>query len=332
MQQILYISSCDSKEIHIFKLTSNGKLILIQVVQTKYAIQPIVINPKKRLLYIGTRPNPFILTFFINTNGTIEQIGETLIYYSSSYINIDRLGKYFFSASYNNALFSISTLDQDGIPYAPHRIICELKGCHSVNIHFDNKNIFVPALLNNKIFIYEMCPYGILKIHKQIQLNCFPNSGPRHITFHPNKKIFYSINELNSSVDVWIIKNKKNIIHLQNINIFSHVKHKKKFWASDIHITPNGKYLYTCDRSTHTITTFLINEKGILTFIEEQYTEKQPRGFNIDLEGKYLIVAGQKSGYIKTYKILHNQYGKLYPLERYKVGNNPIWITAYNCT
>lgn len=66
-------------------------------------------------------------------------------------------------------------------------------------------------------------------------------------------------------------------------------------WAADIHITPDGRHLYACDRTASLITVFSVSEDGSVLSVEGfQPTEAQPRGFNIDNSGKYLIAAGQK--------------------------------------
>ena len=91
-------------------------------------------------------------------------------------------------------------------------------------------------------------------------------------------------------------------------------------WAADIHITPDGRHLYACDRTSSLITIFSVSEDGSVLAVEGfQPTETQPRGFNIDHSGKYLIAAGQKSHHIALYEIKGEQ-GLLEEKGRYAVG------------
>ena len=56
--------------------------------------------------------------------------------------------------------------------------------------------------------------------------------------------------------------------------------------VADIHITPNGKWLYVSERATNTITAFAVDlHIGNLTYIGSYDTEKMPRGINIDPRG-----------------------------------------------
>ena len=75
-------------------------------------------------------------------------------------------------------------------------------------------------------------------------------------------------------------------------------------WAADLHLTPNGKYLYVTERTGSTLTTFSVDgASGKLTYLASTITEKQPRGFAIDPKGRFLVVSGEKSDTISAYKI-----------------------------
>jgi 6-phosphogluconolactonase len=51
-------------------------------------------------------------------------------------------------------------------------------------------------------------------------------------------------------------------------------------WAADIHITPNGKFLYISERTSSILSTFAVDaQAGKLTYLGSTPTEKHPRGF-----------------------------------------------------
>ena len=94
----------------------------------------------------------------------------------------------------------------------------------------------------------------------------------------------------------------------------------------DIHITPDGKWLYVSERATKTITAFSVDDNtGNLTYSRSYETEEIPRGFNIDPNGKFVIVAGQKSDYVAVHAI-NPETGELKLLDRFESGNEPNWI------
>jgi 6-phosphogluconolactonase len=63
----------------------------------------------------------------------------------------------------------------------------------------------------------------------------------------------------------------------------------------------------------------------LLTSIDSYPTEKQPRGFNIDPTGRYLLSVGQLSNSMTSYAI-DKATGKLTRLKEYPVGKNPNWV------
>ena len=98
------------------------------------------------------------------------------------------------------------------------------------------------------------------------------------------------------------------------------------FGVADIHITPNGKWLYVSVRATSSITAFGVDlHSGNLTYIGSYDTEKMPRGINIDPRGNFVIAAGQESGHVSVHAI-NQETGELKLLNRYETGKDPNWI------
>ena len=129
-------------------------------------------------------------------------------------------------------------------------------------------------------------------------------AGPRHLTFHPNGKYGYCINELNGTINFFLYKDghfKKE----QTITTLS--KNSKSTGAcADIHITPDGKYLYGSNRGTdNDIVGYKIDAtNGQLSLIGHTSTKgKTPRNFVIDPSGQFLLVANQDTDTVVTFKI-----------------------------
>jgi 6-phosphogluconolactonase len=47
---------------------------------------------------------------------------------------------------------------------------------------------------------------GFLAAQEPAEVTTVEGAGPRHMVFHPNQQYGYCVNELNSSVDVWELK------------------------------------------------------------------------------------------------------------------------------
>jgi 6-phosphogluconolactonase len=97
-------------------------------------------------------------------------------------------------------------------------------------------------------------------------------------------------------------------------------------WASDLHLTPNGKFLYAAERTSSSLGAFKVDAAtGKLTYTASTPTEKQPRGFAIDPSGKFVVVSGEKSDTISSYAI-DAETGALKEIGKYPTGKGANWI------
>lgn len=326
MKQTVYTASPESQQIHVWRLEHDGALTLLQVVDVGAQVQPMVVSPDKQWLYVGVRPEFRVIAYRITPDdGTLSEAAQAPLPGSPTHISTDRLGRFLFCGSYNAGCVSVTPL-VDGLPQPVVDVVESLDGCHSANISPDNRTLWVPALKQDRICLFTLSDDGKLVAQSPPEVRTVEGAGPRHMAFHPNHQYAYSVNELNSTVNVWALKDPHgNIECVQTLDMmppdFADTR-----WAADIHITPDGRHLYACDRTASLITIFSISEDGSVLSVEGyQPTETQPRGFNIDDSGKYLIAAGQLSHHIAVYEIA-GERGLLTEKGRYAVGQGPMWV------
>ncbi|WP_262487241.1 lactonase family protein [Chryseobacterium arthrosphaerae] len=121
-------------------------------------------------------------------------------------------------------------------------------------------------------------------------------SGPRHLTFHPNGKFAYCIEEMGGAVSAYAYGN-GTLENIQRISTHSD-DHKENFESSDVHISPDGRFLYASNRGDeNNIAIFAIQNNGTLKTVGYQPTGgKHPRVFAIDSTGKFVITTNAVSG------------------------------------
>jgi len=75
--------------------------------------------------------------------------------------------------------------------------------------------------------------------------------------------------------------------------------------CADIHISPDGKYLYASNRGHDSIVCFFIGQTtGKLTYRKHTLSGgREPPNFAIDPSGAFLLVANQKTNNIVIFKI-----------------------------
>lgn len=126
-------------------------------------------------------------------------------------------------------------------------------------------------------------------------------SGPRHMTISKNGKFVYLLQELDGTVSVMSIK-KGRLKIMQETSVTMNPENETG--AADIHLSPDGKFLYATNRGTaNDISCFAIEKNGKLRFVQQVSSGGVgPRNFALTPDGKYLFVGNQRSNNIVVLK------------------------------
>ena len=177
---------------------------------------------------------------------------------------------------------------------------------HGIFFSPDGKYVLTPDLGMDEISIY---PYQTkngppLQTQKASSIKSSPGAGPRHLCFSSNGKYLYVIEELTGSISVYLFLNGAASF-LQKV--YTHPNtFKGKAGSADIHLSPDGLYLYASNRGTeNNIVSFKVLRNGKLEESTIQYTStegKAPRNFTISKDGNWLLVANQDSDNIIAFR------------------------------
>ncbi|OQP52569.1 3-carboxymuconate cyclase [Niastella yeongjuensis] len=251
---------------------------------------------------------------FDKTNGTLKYIDkQTSGGDHPAYVAVNKTGKWVAVANYTGGSFSTLPIMANGTLGVPATIQHtgssvnkerqEKPHVHSTVFSPDDKYIFVPDLGIDKVMIYSFNPGSGKPEPAAVPFAAAPpGSGPRHFTFHPNGKLAYLVEEMGGEVSGYKYNNGKLSL-IQRISTYpADFKYKK--WSADIHISPDGKFLYASNRAPDSIAIFSINSKsGKLTPIATVSTLGEiPRNFTIDPTGNFLLVANQETNNIVVFR------------------------------
>jgi 6-phosphogluconolactonase len=231
------------------------------------------------------------------------------------YVIEDKTAKWVIAANYSSGSLSVLPVKTDGslgkptttIQHQGSGIVKDRQAgphVHCTVLSPDNRFLFVADLGIDKVMIYSFnAATGKLNPAKIPFAKTVDGSGPRHFIFHPNNKYAYLVEELSGTVETYQYNNGA----LKNIQRISTMPAGDTSFpgSADIHISPDGKFLYASNRSTsNTIAIFKINPAdGKLTIVGHQSTMgKTPRNFNFDPSGDYLLVANQNDDQVVIFK------------------------------
>jgi 6-phosphogluconolactonase len=252
---------------------------------------------------------------FNKQNGTLTQLNQQPTGGDHPcYVDIDKTGKWVFAANYSSGSLSVYPVNADGSlgavsTHITHSGSGAVKGrqdsphVHCTFISPDNKWLYVPDLGIDKVMIYAFnVKTGKLTPGTQPFAESQPGGGPRHITFHPNKKFAYVVEELSGQVLVYRYQ-KGQLTLLQRTSTLP-ARQKGFAGSADIHVSADGKFLYASNRGDfNNIAIYKVDsKKGTLSILGFQSTlGNAPRNFNFDPSGNYLLAGSQNKDEIMVF-------------------------------
>src|SRR5882757_1113676 len=331
----VYVGSSDSQDVTVLELKANGDLSPVATTAVPGPAKPggslpMAVSPDKKRLTVGLRNEPFTaVTFTIDKKtGRLTLVGPGPLADSMAYVATDRTGKFLLSASYGGHKVTVNPIGADGVVQAATQNIATQPNAHCIVTDPSNKYVLHTSLGGDVIYQQKFdAKTGKLSPNDPPTVSVKAKAGPRHLIFSPNKKFIYLLNELDASIYVFPWDAKTGTLK-KEAQVASALPKgfSGKPWAADIHLTPDGKYLYASERTSSTLAAFKVDAKtGMLTPIDSFPTEKQPRAFNIDPTGRYLLAVGELSNSMTSYSI-DKATGKLTKLKEYPMGKKPNWV------
>lgn len=227
-------------------------------------IDPCFIDASKKNLFTADYSSGDIQMFNILKNKKVSNVIQTISFTGSS-INNERQTK----------------------PHAHQSILSK-----------DAKYLFTNDLGTDYLRIFKVHPDKLIALDS---LKIKAGSGPRHLTYNQDGSILYLLNELSADISVISFRNEKMNL-LQTISIIA--KNNGLAHAADIHMSPDGKFLYATNRTNY-------NEIILFKILPDQTLERIanysvkgifPRNFMITQDGNFIFVANQKTNQIVVFQ------------------------------
>ena len=352
----VYVSNAQDGNIDTYNMDmSTGALTPVGKTEAAKMVMPMTLSPNKKYLYAVIRSQPTrVLTYAIDpATGALAQKASAPLPDSMPYVSTDHTGRFLFTASYGGDKLAVSPIGENGLVEAEAiQVIPTGRNAHSIMPDRSNNFVYAATLGANQVLQFTFdSKTGKLTANEPPAVSPEAGHGPRHLAFSPDNKYLYVLNELSGHVTQYTIDPSKGTLTL--VDSISSVPaeaglawgapqapvgaapapapgaakdEKPKVWAADIQITPDGKFLYSTERTTNKIALFTVAPgTGKLTYVTNFATEAQPRGIRIDPSGQYLVASGEKSDRVSVYKI-DKGTGKLGGPNRYPVGNGANWV------
>ena len=336
MPTFVYVSNAEDGEVATYLLTEAGNLVPRGRARAAPSLGPLALSPDRRFLYAAVRAKPFTVHVFgiDPASGTLSPHSTSPLAESFPYLSVDRDGRRLFGASYGAHLVSVNEVGGDGrVAPEPLQVMPVGRHAHAILADRSNRWVFVPCLGTDQIFRFNL-EEGRLRPGKPVPMPA--GSGPRHLAFSNDNRFLYVLGELTGSVTAFSLEDGE-LRELSTTPMATSLRpgaargpdappreRGNDVWAADLHLTPDNRFLYVSERTRSTIGAFRVEDGGGLTWLAATPTEKQPRGFAVDPQGRFLVAAGEGSTMLSVHVI--DEDGSLSPARRFPGGKGGNWV------
>ena len=351
-QTFVYVSNAADGDIGTYRLHADASLEPGARVRAGAAVGPLAASPDRRFLYAAVRSQPFRVHAYAidRASGALQPLAQSPLAASVPYISLDRSGRWLFAASYHSNLVSVNAVAADGrVAAAAAQVIPVGRNAHSIRVDAGNRYVYVPTLGSDQIFQFGFdAQSGRLASNTPAVAQMPRSSGPRHFEISADNRYVYVLSELLATVTTFALDAATGL--LSEVSSVSGLpadsallpgaprlapgapgaaperNRERDIWAADIHLHPNGRWLYISERTSSTLNALAVDaHTGRLGYLGSTPTERQPRGFAIAPDGRHLIACGERSDTISVYEI-DQASGTLALLQQYLGGSGANWV------
>ncbi|MFH5884279.1 lactonase family protein [Halalkalibaculum sp. DA3122] len=312
-----------SEGIYLYRFNSSEGSVS-PLIETARVENPsyLAISPDHTNLYAvnemgGAAPDSISSFYFDKETGDLRLINKQ----SSEgggpcYVSVDRTGKAVFAGNYSGGSLAMLPVREDGGLREAKAAIQHTGSSvnesrqqrphvHCTYISPDNRRLFVNDLGTDQVVGYAFDDEQVvLEETPSSVYEADPGAGPRHLTFHPSGEYAYLVNELNGTVVAFEYTDDGRLETRQTLSTLPE-EYEGAISGADIHVSPDGKYLYVSNREDlNNIVIYAIDQgDGTLRKAGSHSSGGvHPRNFVIDPTGAFLLVANRHTDNIVVFR------------------------------
>ena len=235
---------------------------------------------------------------------------------AACYLNVDKTGKAVLVANYSSGSVASLPVEADGSLGPPASFFQHTGSsvdpkrqkephAHCIVVSPDNKYAFANDLGTDQVLCYKLDPATAkLTQNKPPFARAPAGAGPRHLTFHPDGKRAYVINELKNSVTVFDYDPAAGALTEKQTISTLPADFTGTSYCADVKVTPDGRFLYGTNRGHDSIACYRIGDGGRLALIGiEPSRGKGPQNLAVTPDGHWLLCANMPGNNIAVFQI-----------------------------
>lgn len=303
----------------------------------------LALHPSGHVLYANNEAShepdasdDSVSAFEIKGGGSLALLNQRPSHGASPcFVSVDPQAEFAFLANFNGGNFVVYPLGKNGSlesssDKASHQssLANQLTAhAHSITPSPSGRYLLACDLGLDKLFIYWLDRQrGKLVSHDEFAVA--KGSGPRHVSFHPNARFVYLINQDAGQILVFEWDDVLGTLTERQIVATVPDDFSGDPAASEIQVHPSGAFLYASNRGHNNIVIFRIDQSsGLLNQIGDQPSlGLTPRNFALTPCGALLLVGNQDSDQVVVFRI-DPVSGLLHELHRQAI-STPVCIVC----
>ncbi len=318
---LVYVSVGKDQKVVVLELAVDGTLTARDDLSLSLpgAAGAMTYSESASRLYVGT--GNAISTVSLEDSGAPSLLGTTPVDGEPVYLDLatqDRLLAVAFFGEDEVRTYAVGD-DPDAYPQA--QVDAWDIEPHAIVVNDDGTRAYVPHRNADSVGIYGIDETGALTQQSSV-VDLGP--GPRHLTLSPDGRFVFVVNEQGDSVTSFVVQPDGNLTVNNTVSTIPEGFDPEGNTGADIHITPDGRYIYASNRGHDSIAMFSVGQDGSITSLGTIETQTRPRDFGMSPDGKFLVVAGQDSGQVESYQV--GEDGMLTSVGSVAVGDGPVWV------
>jgi 6-phosphogluconolactonase len=320
-----------SKGIYVSRLDSEtGKLSTPALAAETKSPSYLAVHPSARFLYavneLGEEDTEtargYVTAFSIDSNtGKLKELNRASTRgVMPCHLNLDKTGSMLAVANWSSgstvsmpvrkdgtlgevASFYQHSGERAGVP--PGGPPVEVH-CHSVNFTHDNRFLVSTDTGLNKVFLHNIdAANGTFTAHDPPFLGLQHQANPRQFRFHRNGKWAYISNESGPGCTMLRYDAQRGAFEEGPTGRTVPESYRERMTCAEVEVHPSGEFVYVSNRGHNSIAAMSIDQAtGAPSLIQAFPLDgKNPRSFNIDPTGRYLLAMLQGSHAIVPLRI-----------------------------
>jgi 6-phosphogluconolactonase len=287
-----------------------------------------------RRLYVADETKGLVSSYAIDLEtGALELTSSVPCAGHPVYVTLDATGGALITCFFEEAKTQVFRIAPDGTLGASVCVVDSGRESHCTVFDPSHRFLFVPTRGDNWIAQYRYDPARqSLVPNEPAVVSEAPGAGPRHLTFHPNGRWAFLVNELSLTLSVYAFDPVRGTLRAAQRDLAVAPPGSAGGSAADIHVHPNGRFLYVSNRQGDQSNLAIVavdEQSGAVSVIGHEPTRgRTPRNFALDPEGRILIAGNQDSSDIALFGVDASS-GRLTFLRSTPVSPGPFFVGVY---